>query len=50
MFTSTYVDLEYETSISICEFEMIIVVSHSFQLAKRLNSQNRIETKFFKEV
>ena len=40
MFTLTYVNLEYETSICIWEFEMIFVVLPSFQLPKRLNSQN----------
>ena len=40
MFTLTYVDLEYETSISILEFEMMIVVLLSFQLPTPLNPQN----------
>ena len=30
MFTLTYVNLEYETSISIWEFEMMIVQNNSF--------------------
>jgi len=30
MFTLTLVDLEYESSISIWEFEMIIVLNNSF--------------------
>jgi len=30
MFTLTFVDLEYETGISICEFEMMIVLNYSF--------------------
>ena len=40
MFTLKYVDLEYDTSISIWEFEMMIVVLPSFQLPTRHNSQN----------
>jgi len=32
MFTLTFVDLEYETSISIWEFEMIIVLNNSFAI------------------
>ena len=46
MFTLTYVDLEYETSISIWEFELIIVVLPSFQLPTWLNPQNTKETEF----
>ena len=30
MFTLTYVDHEYETSISIWEFEMMVVINNSF--------------------
>jgi len=30
MFTMTYVDLEYETSISIWEFEMMVEINNSF--------------------
>ena len=40
MFTLTHLYLEYETSISICEFLMMIVLLPSFQLPTRLNSQN----------
>ena len=50
MFTLTYVDLEYETSISIWEFEMMIIVLPSFQFPTRLNSQNTIETVFINEL
>jgi len=32
MFTLTLVDLEHETSVSICEFEMMIVLKWSFWL------------------
>ena len=49
MFTLTLVDLEYETSISIWEFEMMNVLNNSFasfQLVTRINSQKRNETKF----
>jgi len=35
----TFLDLEYENSIFIWEFEMMIVVLPSFQLPTRLNSQ-----------
>jgi hypothetical protein len=49
MFTLTYVDLEYETSISILEFEMMIVVLLSFQLPMQLNSQNTKETECINE-
>ena len=45
-FSLTYVDLEYETSISISEFKTMIVVLPSFQVPKRLNSQNTKETDF----
>ena len=48
MFTLTFVDLEYETSISIWEFEKMnvhkIIFLPSFQFVTRLNSQNRNET------
>ena len=50
MFTLTYVDLEYETSISIWEFEIMIVVLPSFQFPTRLNPQNKIETEFINEL
>jgi hypothetical protein len=50
MFTLTYIDLEFETSISILEFEMKNVVLHSFQVATRLNSQNTKETLFINEI
>jgi len=30
MFTLTYVELEYETSVSIWEFEMMIVLNKTF--------------------
>ena len=50
MFTLTYVDLDCETSISIWEFETIIVVLRSFQLPTRLNSQNREETEFINDL
>ena len=46
MFTLTYVDLEYETCISVWEFEIMIVVLPSFQLPTRLNSQNTKETDY----
>ena len=49
----TYVDLEYETSISIWEFEMMIVSKNClafFQLSTRLNSQNGNETVIFNEL
>ena len=50
MFTLTYIDLEYETTISIREFEMIIVVLPSFQVPKRFNLQNTKETEFINEL
>jgi hypothetical protein len=43
MFTLTNVELEYESSISIWEFEMMIVVLPSFRTPTRLNSQNTQE-------
>jgi hypothetical protein len=49
VFTLTYADLEYETSISIWEFEMMIVVLPSFQLPTRLISQITKETVFINE-
>ena len=49
MFTLTYVDLEYEPSISILEFEIMIVILLSFQLPTRLNSQNTKETELINE-
>jgi hypothetical protein len=50
MFRLTYFDLEYETSISIWEFEMMIVVLPTIQLATRLNSQNTYEIVFHNEI
>ena len=50
MFTLTYLDLEFETSISILEFEMMIEIFSSFQLPTRLNSQNTNETDFINEL
>jgi len=50
MYTMTYVDLEYETSIFIWEFEMMIVGLPSFQLPTRLNSQNTKENVFISEL
>ena len=49
MFTLTYVELEYETSISIWEFEITNVVLPSFQLPTRLNSQKTNENEFINE-
>jgi len=46
----TYIDLEYETIISIWEFELMIEVLPSFQIPKRLNSQNTKETGFINEI
>ena len=50
MFTLTFVDLEYETSISILwiwnDDRTKIIVLPSFQLVTRINSQNRNETVF----
>ena len=50
MFTLTLVDFEYESCVSIWEFEMMIVlemiVLPSLQLATRLYSQNTKETEF----
>ena len=47
MFTLTLVDVEYETSVSIWELEMMIALKlnflPSFQLATRLNSQNTMK-------
>ena len=48
MFTLTYLDLEYETSISVWEFEVMIVLP-SFQVATLLNSRNTYETVFHNE-
>ena len=50
MFTLTYVDLEYETCISVWEFEIMIVVLPSIWRPTRLNSQNTKETEFIKEL
>jgi cytochrome c oxidase assembly factor CtaG len=54
MLALTLVDLEYETSVSIWEFEMMIltkmIVLPSFQLATRLNSQNTNETDNINEL
>ena len=52
MFSLTFVDLEYETRVSIWEFEMIIDLNYSFAFIsarKRLSSQNTIETEFINE-
>ena len=52
MFTLTLVELEYETSVSIWEFEMMIVQNYIFAFIsarKRLSSQNTIETEFINE-
>ena len=40
MLSLTFIDLEYESSISIWEFEIMIAVLPSFQLPTRLHSQN----------
>ena len=50
MFTLTYVELEYETSISICYFEMMVVVLPSLQLPSPLNLQNTKENEFINET
>ena len=50
MFTLTFDALEYETSIPIWEFVILIVVLPSFQLPTRLNSQKTKETVFIKEI
>jgi hypothetical protein len=54
MFTLTYVDFEYETSISIWKIynddRTKIIVLPTFQIATRLNSQNRNETEFINEL
>ena len=50
MFTLTYVDLEYETSIPNWEFQIMIVVLPSFQFPTRLHSQNAKETEFINEL
>ena len=54
MFTLTLVDLEYETSVSIWEFEMVdctkIIVLPSFQFATGLNSQNTNGNEFINEL
>ena len=53
MFTLTLVDLEYETSVSIWEFEISIVLKSvlpSFQFATRLNSKNTNENEFINEL
>ena len=52
-FYITLVDLEYETSVSIWEFEdhrTNMIVLPSFKLARRLNSQNTNETEFTNEI
>ena len=50
MFTLTYVDLEYENSISSCDIwndnRTLLMDLLLFQLATRLNTQNRNETGF----
>jgi len=48
MFTLTLVDFEYETSVSIWEFEMMIVLK--FQFATRLNYRNTNETEIINEL
>jgi len=53
MFMLTYVDLEYETSISIWEFEKMIVLKNSFAFIKawytiKFTEQN--ETDFINEL
>jgi len=54
MCTLTFVYLQYETSVPIWEFEMMIVLKMialpSFQIATRLNSQNTNETVFINEL
>ena len=54
MFTLTLVELEYETSVSLWEFELIfrtkMIVLPSFQIATRLHSQNTNETAFINEL
>ena len=50
IFIFPYVALEYETSISIWEFEILIVVLPSFQLPTRLYSQNTKENDFINEL
>jgi len=54
MFSLTLVDLEYETSVSIWEFETNdhtkMIVLPSFLLATRLNSQNTIYNLFINEL
>jgi hypothetical protein len=48
MFTLTLVDFEYETSVSIWEFEMMIVLK--FQFVTRLNYRNTNETEIINEL
>jgi len=46
MFTLKLVDLEYETSVSLWEFEMLIVQNDSlpsFHLSTRLNSKTQMK-------
>ena len=54
MFRMIFVEFEYETSVSIWEFEKVdrtkMIVLPSFQLATRLNSQNTNETKFINNL
>jgi len=54
MFTLAYVDLEYETRISILEiwndYCSKMIIFPSFQLATWLNSQNTNETEFINEI
>ena len=54
MFTLTYVDLEYEFSVSISEFwnddRTKMLVWTAFRLATRLRSQNSNETMFINEL
>jgi len=53
MFTLTFVDLEYETSISIWEFEKMIVRKNTFAIIKarytiKFTEQNEID--FINEI
>jgi len=54
MFTLKLVDLEYETRVSIWEFEKLIVsemtLLPSFRFATRLSSQNTIQIEFINEL
>jgi len=50
MFTLKFLDLEYKNSISIWDFEIMIVVLPTFQYPKRLYSQNIKENVFINEI